>query len=90
MTNGDAMRGEIFTEIYDKIIHFKNYNAFTQPTGNALKCMINEMTEIMKQYATDKNGNQQSLMKLMSMPKLLLQKAHRKVRAKENSVAFKQ
>ena len=78
-----------FEEIYNEIIHFKSYNMFMPSPGQAMNEMKKEMTRLINNYVMDSTRKNISLKMLMSMPKLLLQKEHRRASAKENNNALK-
>ena len=85
----DLNRESIVEKMYNDILHFHSYNMFMPNTGHALDKMKIEMTKLINEYVTDSPAQKLSLKMLMSMPKLLLQKEHRRAKAKENNSAFK-
>ena len=80
---------ELVEKIYNATLHLQSHNFFMPNPGLAMKNMITEMTDLINAYTQNSPVQKQSLQMLMSMPKLLLQKEHRKSRARENNNAFK-
>ena len=78
-----------FEMIYNDVIHFKSHNMFMPNPGQAMNNMRKEMTRLINEYVTNSPKKHISLKKLMCLPKLLLQKEHRRSSARENNNALK-
>ena len=84
----DCEHENMVDEIYNTILHFHSHNIFMPNSGHAMNEMRKEMTKLILEYVMDSPRKKYSLKMLMSMPKLLLQKEHRRARASENNKAL--
>ena len=80
---------QIVETMYSDTLHFLSYNMFMPSPGPSMDNMRREMTKLILEYVMDTPFKELSLEMLISMPKLLLQREHRKARGRENNKAFK-
>ena len=84
---GADLKG-IVDRVYDEVIHFRHNNLFQPPAGQSMYDMMNEMIKLITEYNVNSPMNTISLKMLMSMPRLLLQKEHKRSKTKEDNKAF--
>ena len=75
---------DIFDQCYDEIVHWKR-NIFKVPSGKSGKSFVREMSRLLNAFGDASALEVVALKAAMVMPALLLQKPHRRSKAKEHS-----
>ena len=81
--NNAADHAETTETIYNKIVYFKHHNMCTPSQGTTTEMMTREMTRIIEEHSNDTSGKTMAMKLLMIMPKLLLQKEHKRAKKKK-------
>ena len=81
--DGTTMQG-VINESYNEIVHWKR-NLFKVPSGKAGKGFVRELTRLLNAFAEVSALEVIALKAAFVMPALLLQKPHKRFKAKEHS-----
>ena len=81
--DGTTMQG-VINESYNEIVHWKR-NLFKVPSGKAGKGFVHELTRLLNAFAEVSALEVIALKAAFVMPALLLQKPHKRSKAKEHS-----
>ena len=79
--SANAPEADEVESVYGEITQWRR-NLFNLPKGNLGKKFVEEKTKLLNQWVT--SNEEQSLMLLMMMPNLLLQRTSQKTKAREN------